>query len=141
VTEDDLKKRTKRFALRVLKLVAALPRTIAGRTIGNQLARSGTSVPANYRAAGRARSKAEFISKLGIVEEEADESAFWLEMIIEGELLKKQRVEPLWNEANELVAIMTSSRKSASRSLVTVSSGRHAPIANQKSKFYNAKAR
>jgi four helix bundle protein len=92
-------------------------------------------VPANHRAACRARSKAEFISKLGIVEEEADESAFWLEMIIEGELLKKQRVEPLWNEANELVAIMTSSRKSASRSLVTVSSGRRAPIANQKSKF------
>ena len=98
MTEDDLKKRTKRFALRILKLVAALPRTIAGRTIGNQLARSGTSVPANYRAACRARSKAEFISKLGIVEEEADESAFWLEMIIEGELLKKQRVEPLWND-------------------------------------------
>ena len=127
--EDDLKKRTKRFALRVLKLVAALPRTIAGRTIGNQLARSGTSVPANYRAACRARSKAEFISKLGIVEEEADESAFWLEMIIEGKLLKRQR------EANELVAIMTSSRKSASRSLVTVASHRRAPIANQKSKF------
>lgn len=135
MTEDDLKKRTKRFALRILKLVAALPRTIAGRTIGNQLARSGTSVPANYRAACRARSKAEFISKLGIVEEEADESAFWLEMIIEGELLKKQRVESLWNQANELVAIMTSSRKSASRALLTISSGRRAPIANQKSKF------
>ena len=136
MTEDDLKKRTKRFALRVLKLVAALPRTIAGRTIGNQLARSGTSVPANYRAACRARSKAEFISKLGVVEEEADETAFWLKMIIEAELLRRGLVEPLWNEANELVAIMTSSRKSASRSLVAVSPRRGAtPIANQKSKI------
>ena len=138
MTEDDLKRRTKRFALRVLKLVAALPRTIAGRTIGNQLARSGTSVPANYRAACRARSKAEFISKLGVVEEEADESAFWLELTInEGGLLKKELVEPLWSEANELVAIMTSSRKSAARSLVTTSRSktRNRPIATQKSKI------
>ena len=135
MTENDLKKRTKQFALRVLKLVAALPRTIAGRTIGNQLARSGTSVPANYRAACRARSKAEFISRLGVVEEEADESALWLELIIEGGLLKRELVEPLWNEANELVAIMTSSRKSAGRSIVTVARRRAAPIANQKSKI------
>ena len=137
MTEDDLKRRTKRFALRVLKLVAALPRTIAGRTIGNQLARSGTSVPANYRAACRARSKAEFISRLGVVEEEADESALWLELTMDGDLLKKELVEPLWIEANELVAIMTSSRKSAAKSLVTTvrSKVRNAPIANQKSKF------
>ena len=101
MTEDDLKKRTKAFALRVLKLVAALPKTIAGRTIGNQLARLGTSVAANYRAACRARSKVEFVSKLGIVEEEADESALWLELIIEGELVNRTLVEPLWNEANE----------------------------------------
>lgn len=137
MTEDDLKKRTKRFALRVLKLVAALPRTIAGRTIGNQLARSGTSVPANYRAACRARSKAEFVSRLGVVEEEADESAFWLELTMEGGLLKRELVEPLWIEANELVAIMTSSRKSAGKSLVTASRVRvrNPPIANQKSKI------
>lgn len=137
MTEVELKKRTKRFALRVLKLVAALPRNIAGRTIGNQLARSGTSVPANYRAACRARSKAEFISRLGVVEEEADESAFWLELTMERGLLKKELVEPLWGEANELVAIMTSSRKSASKSLVTTSRGRigQTQIANQKSKI------
>ena len=141
MTEDELKKRTKQFALRILKLISALPNTTAGRTIGNQLARSGTSVPANYRAACRGRSKAEFISKLGVVEEEADESAFWLELIIEGGLLKKSLVEPLWREANELVAIMTSSRKSASRSIVSASSrkGLRArtvePIANQKSKI------
>jgi four helix bundle protein len=83
---DDLKKRTKQFALRVLKLVAALPQTVAGRAIGGQLARAGTSVGANYRAACRGRSRAEFIAKLGTVEEEADESAYWME-VIEGELL------------------------------------------------------
>jgi four helix bundle protein len=80
MTEDDLKKRRKAFDLRILKLVAALPKTVAGRTIGNQLARSGTSVAANYRASCRARSKAEFIARLGVVEEEADESALWLEL-------------------------------------------------------------
>jgi four helix bundle protein len=99
---DDLKKRTKQFALRVLKLVAALPKTVAGRAIGGQLVRSGTSVGANYRAACRGRSRAEFVAKLGVVEEEADESAFWMEMIIEGGLLKPKQVEPLLNEANEL---------------------------------------
>lgn len=134
MTEDDLKKRTKRFALRILKLVSALPKTVAGRTIGNQLARSGTSVPANYRAACRTRSKAEFISRLGVVEEEADESALWLELIMEGELMKKALVQPLRTEADEIVAIMTSSRKSASRSLVT-SAGPRSQIKNQKSKI------
>ena len=140
VTEDELKKRTKRFALRILKLVAALPKTVAGRTIGGQLARSGTSVPANYRAACRARSKAEFISRLGVVEEEADESALWLELIMEGALMKKTRVEPLWKEADELVAIMTSSRKSASSSLASETNRKRArvsqtSIANLKSKI------
>jgi four helix bundle protein len=114
---DDLKKRTKQFALRILKLVAALPNTVAGRAIGGQLVRAGTSVPANYRAACRGRSKAEFIAKLGTVEEEADESAFWMELIVEGELLKQQAVESLLAEANELTKIMASSRISASRSL------------------------
>jgi four helix bundle protein len=114
---DDLKKRTKQFALRVLKLVAALPNTVQGRAIGNQLVRAGTAVAANYRAACRGRSKAEFIAKLGIVEEEADESAFWMELIIEGELLKVQKVEPLLAEAIELRRIMASSRISASTSL------------------------
>jgi four helix bundle protein len=131
MTEDDLKKRTKLFALRVLKLVAALPRNLAGRTIGGQLVRSGTSVAANYRAACRARSKAEFISRLGVVEEEADESALWLELIMESELMKKALVEPLWIEADELVAIMTSSRKSAGQSLQAAKS----KIKNQKSKI------
>jgi four helix bundle protein len=85
---EELKKRTKRFALRILKLASALPNSLQGRTVGGQLGRSGTSVGSNYRAACRGRSRAEFISNLGIVEEEADESAFWLELIIDGGLLK-----------------------------------------------------
>ena len=110
---DELKKRTKQFALRILKLVAALPNTVPG----NQLVRAGTAVAANYRAACRGRSKAEFIAKLGIVEEEADESAFWMELIIEGQLLKAQNVESLLAEAVELRKIMASSRISASINL------------------------
>jgi four helix bundle protein len=111
--ETELKERTKKFALRVLKLVAALPRTIEGRAIGGQLVRSGTAVGANYRAACRGRSKAEFISKLGTVEEEADESAYWLELIVDAGLLKAKRVTALYQEANELTAIMVASRISA----------------------------
>ena len=111
---EDLKKVTKLFALRVLELAAALPLSIEGRTIRGQLVRAGTSVGANYRAACRGRSKAEFIAKIGVVEEEADESAFWLELIIEGAFLKRERVKPLLDEANELARIMASSRISAS---------------------------
>lgn len=114
---DDLKNRTKRFALRILRLAAALPNTIEGKAIKGQLVRAGTSVGANYRAACRARSRAEFVSKIGTVEEESDESAFWLEIIIEGALLKESRVKPLLNEANELTRIMAKSRISASRAL------------------------
>jgi four helix bundle protein len=113
MNENELKQRTKQFSLRVIKLVAALPHSVQGRAIGNQLIRSGTSVGANYRAACRGRSKAEFIAKLGTVEEEADESAFWMELIIESGLMAKNLVEPLMQEANEIVAIMASSRKSA----------------------------
>ncbi len=111
--ELELKKRTKAFALRVMKLVGALPETMAGRTIGNQLIRSATSVGANYRSACRGRSKPEFVAKLGIVVEEADECVYWLELIIEGELLKTALVEPLLLEANELTAIMIASHKTA----------------------------
>src|SRR5437870_3442094 len=112
---DDLKKRTKLFALRILKLVAALPNTVAGRAIGGQLVRAGTSVAANYRAACRGRSKAEFIAKVGIAEEEADETALWLELIIDDKLLPEKKVAPLLKEANEVTAIMAASYISASR--------------------------
>ena len=109
----DLKAQTKQFALRVMKMVDALPRTIQGRAIAKQIIRSATSVAANYRAACRARSRAEFIAKIGIVEEEADESCFWLELIIDSGLLNEDRIRPLLSEAGELVAIMAASRKSA----------------------------
>jgi len=128
MNEKELKKRTKQFALRIIKLVNALPKNIEGQSIGKQLIRSGTSVGANYRSACRGRSKAEFVAKLGIVEEEADESAFWMELIIEGGLLEKELVEPLLKEADELVAIMVASRKSAR----SESTNRKSKIKNQK---------
>ena len=91
VPERDLKKRTKQFALRVINLVESLPNTQAAKVIGNQLLRSSTSVPANYRASCRARSNAEFMAKLGIVEEETDESVFWMEMLVDGVWLASRR--------------------------------------------------
>ncbi len=114
MTEQEMRKRTKQFALRVIRLVGALPRSILGKAIGGQLIRAGTSVGANYRAACKARSKAEFITRLGTVEEEADESAYWMELIIEGNVMKEVRVASLLQEATELTAIMAASRKSAS---------------------------
>jgi len=126
MNELEMKNRTKQFALRVIKLVSALPKSIEGQSIGRQLIRCGTSVGANYRSACRGRSKAEFVAKLGIVEEEADESAFWMELIIERGLLVKELVEPLLREADELVAIMVASRKSAKS---------RPSIANRKSKI------
>jgi len=114
--QETLKKRTKDFALRIIRLVEALPKTVTGKALASQLIRAGTSVGANYRAACRARSKAEFISKLGIVVEEADETAFWLELIIESRIFPKEKINSLLQESNELVAIFVASRKSASRS-------------------------
>lgn len=118
MTERELLQRTKQFALRIFKLVGALPQTIQGRAVAAQLIRSGTSVAANYRAACRARSKPEFVAKLGVVEEEADETAFWLELIIETELLDAAKVKSLLTEANEIVAIMASSKKTAAKSQI-----------------------
>jgi four helix bundle protein len=113
MNQEELKQRTKDFALRIIKLVNALPNTPLGRIVKNQLIRCGTSVGANYRAACRGRSKLEFIAKLGIVIEEADESAFWLEIIIETRLLKEELVKPLLQETNEVIAIMVASQKPA----------------------------
>lgn len=115
MTEQGLQDRTKKFALRVMKLAAALPNTPIGRLIRGQILRAGTSVGSNYRAACRARSKKEFIAKLGIVEEEADESAYWIELMIEGGVMSKKRVGSLLKEANEILAIIIASRKTASR--------------------------
>lgn len=119
MTPDDLKLRTKQFGLRVIKLVTALPQSEAGRVLGKQLLRSGTSVGANYRSACRGRSKAEFVSKIGIAEEEADESAFWLELIMESGLMKEALVSPLHDEAEQLRRILAASRISAARPRVT----------------------
>ena len=118
MTERELLQRTKQFGLRIFKLVGALSQTIQGRAVAAQLIRSGTSVAANYRAACRARSKPEFVAKLGVVEEEADESAFWLELIIETDLLRAAKVKPLLIEASEIVAIMASSKKTATKSQI-----------------------
>lgn len=115
MNEDELKDRTKRFALNIIKLVSLLPKTSVGDTIGRQLVKAGTSVGANYRSACRGRSRSEFRARLGIVEEEADESAFWLEIIAETGLLKGDLVLPLLDEANQLVAIMVAWRKSLNR--------------------------
>ncbi len=114
---EELKKRTKKFGLNTIKLVESLPSTQAGRVIGNQLLRSALSVGANYRAACRGRSKADFISKVGITIEEADESQHWLEMLAEAGIVSPDKLKPLMQEANELVAILTASAKTARENL------------------------
>jgi four helix bundle protein len=133
---QELKERTKQFALRVMRLVDALPNTPKGRAIASQLVRR-TSVAANYRAACRGRSKAEFISKVGVAEEEADETALWLELIIEDKLLSEKKVRSLLNEANELVAIMAASYISASRNLRKKPAETPSVITNHQSKIRN----
>lgn len=110
---NDLKLRTKTFALHVIKLVKSMPEDRIGRVLGNQILRSGTSVAANYRSACKARSKADFISKITIVEEEADETTLWLELIMESDTLDNELTRSLHKEANELTAIFTSSGKTA----------------------------
>ena len=106
---EALKVRTKDFALRVIRLYRSLPRTQEARILGTQLLRSSTSIGANYRAACRGRSRAEFVSKLGIVLEEEDETVFWLELSQEGKIFPAEKLQDLVREANELVAIFASS--------------------------------
>lgn len=110
---EELAQRTKRFALRILKLYRSLPKTDEGRILGKQVLRSGSSIGANYRAACRARSRAEFIAKLGIVLEEADETTFWLELIQDAGIFTDQKLHSLLREANELVAIFVTSVRTA----------------------------
>ena len=117
MTKDELKKRTKDFAHRCVKLALSLPNTILGRHLQGQLIRASTSIAANYRAACLGQSKASFISKLSIVIEEADESLFWLEFILEENLIMKERIESLVQEAGELTAIFIASRKTIQRNL------------------------
>ncbi len=126
--ERQFKNRTRQIALRVIRPVAALPPGKTADVIGRQLLRSGTSIGANYRAACRARSPADMLAKLGIVEEEADETIYWIELLVEAEIIQRQRVDDLLCEVNEILAMTVASiRTLRSRS----------PIQNQKSKIQN----
>ena len=111
--ENELKQRTKNFALRIIGLVDGLPVGRTSEVIGRQLLRSGTSVGANYRAACRAKSVADFIAKMGIVEEEADECVYWMELLGETQLAQPEKLQPLMTEADELVAITVASIRTA----------------------------
>jgi four helix bundle protein len=113
---EIFKGRTKAFALRVIRVVESLPRESVAQTLGRQLLRSGTSVAANYRASTRARSRPEFVAKLGIVEEECDESLFWMELLVESGRMPASRLAPLQREGSEILAMTVASIKSARRS-------------------------
>lgn len=109
----DLRERTKKVALRILRMYAALPKETAAQVLGKQVLRSGTSIGANYREAYRARSKAEFIAKVGICLGEAEETAYWLELLIESGIVSNERLKPLQTELDELVAIFVTTLKRA----------------------------
>ena len=110
---QELRERTKKFAIRVIRLFQALPKSSEAQILGKQLLRCGTAVAANYRAACRGRSRAEFISRMGVVAEEADESILWLELLEETGILSAKRLSEISNEAKELTAIFSTSLKTA----------------------------
>ena len=111
--QQELRQRTKKFAVRIMTLCDSLPPKPSARVIGNQLLRSGTSIGANYRSAQRGRSKAEFVAKLGIVVEEADETQYWLELLLEAGIVPAARLDAIIREAAELTAIFTRSKETA----------------------------
>ncbi|MBD0724062.1 four helix bundle protein [Flavobacterium sp. L1I52] len=111
MTNEELKLRTKNFSLMIIDLVEKLPNSISAKVVANQIVRSGTSVGANYRAVCRARSDREFVSKMNIVLEEADETLFWIEIIIEKKWFGKSELDFIWKEGNELTAIFVSTLK------------------------------
>jgi len=110
---EQLRRRTKPFAIRIVRLFQSLPKTDEARIVGKQLLRAGTSVAANYRAVGRARSKAEFVAKMDVVVEEADETVFWLELLVDTGIMPDRQMEELLMEANELLAIFAASHGTA----------------------------
>lgn len=112
---EKLREGTKQFALRIVRLFQSLPASSEARTIGNQLLRSGTSVGANYRSACHSRSRTEFAARIGVVAEEADETVFWIELLTDLGVIKKERIEPLLQEARELARIFAASRQTAKR--------------------------
>lgn len=113
--KEQMKQRTKEFALRVIRLVESLPKGQTARVIGNQLIRSGTSVGSNYRAACRAKLVADFISKMGTVDEGSDESLFWMEILIEAGIVKEEKLHSLMKEVDEILAITVSSINTAKK--------------------------
>ena len=115
MAREEFKARTKAFALRVIKVVDALPRDTVAKTLGHQLLRSGTSLAANYRASVRAKSPADFVSKMGPVEEECDESLLWMELLIDSGRMKPDRLADLMRERGEILAITVASIKTARR--------------------------
>jgi four helix bundle protein len=131
MNEQEFKDRTKKLALRIIKLIEALPKTQTAEIIGRQLLRSGTSIGANYRAACRGKSPADVIRKLSIVEEEADESIYWMELLVESGLVPQAKMTNLINETHEIVAMIVASIK-------TLRSNQQASIQNPKSKIQNA---
>ena len=129
MNKDDFKKRTKTFALRIIRLAESLPDTPTARAIRNQIIRSGPAVGANYRAACRAKSKPDFISKMGTVEEEADETIYWMELLIDAEVVEPARIANLLGEANEIVSIVVTS--------INTARGFKRPIRNPQSSIRN----
>ncbi|MGE5264087.1 MAG: four helix bundle protein [Acidobacteriota bacterium] len=117
MTPEELKKRTKQFALRSIQLCNNLPTNRSGHIVANQLIRCSTSVGSNYRSACRARPSADFVSKMGITLEEADESVYWMEIIVESGMQSAKQVAPLLQEGNELVAIFVSSLNTAQKKM------------------------
>ena len=113
MNQEELKARTRAFALRIIRLAEGLPDTPTARVVKNQLIRCGTSVGANYRAACRARSKADFVSKMGIVEEETDETIYWMELLVDVDIVKRPRLADLLDEADQILSIVISSIKTA----------------------------
>jgi four helix bundle protein len=113
MTTKELKERTFRFGVRVIRVVESLQKSAIGHILGHQLLRAGTSVGADYRAAARARSRADFIAKLGIMEEECDEAIFWMQLLIEVQIVKRARVDTLLKEGDELLSIVVSSINTA----------------------------
>ena len=111
MNQQDLLIRTKQFSLRIITLIESIPTSLSGQTIARQIIRSGTSVGANYRSACRSKSDKDFLNKMIIIEEEADETCYWLELLVETGLMKPERLDPLLKEAGELTAIFTASGK------------------------------
>ena len=127
-----LKERTKQFALRIIRVIRSLPPAQETKIIGHQLLRSGMSVAANYRAVCRARSRGEFLAKLSIVIEEADESAFWLELLVDAGLVSESKLKDLRSEAHQLVAIFNASRTTAKKGVQSAINSQQSTIASRK---------